>query len=108
MDKSRYLLQNLFPRYLLSLTNSHSTQTGIQDHLQIQAVESTIFVSDCTNVVMALPDTRDRAKELVQRIAKNHGYLGEKQLHIIEPELRREIEEAFMKKNQMIGVSMIM
>ncbi|KAG6355673.1 hypothetical protein INS49_003636 [Diaporthe citri] len=56
---------------------------------------------------MAVPNTRQRAKELVQQIAKNHGYLGEEKLRAIEPELRREIEEAFLKKDEMIGSSVI-
>lgn len=56
---------------------------------------------------MAVPVTRQRAKELVQQIAKDHGYLGEEKLRTIEPELRREIEEAFLKKDQMIGSSVI-
>lgn len=56
---------------------------------------------------MAVPNTRQKAKELVQQIAKNHGYLGEEKLRAIEPELRREIEEAFLKKDEMIGSSVI-
>lgn len=56
---------------------------------------------------MAVPYTRQRAKELVQQIAKDHGYLGEEKLRTIEPELRREIEEALLKKDQMIGSTVI-
>lgn len=56
---------------------------------------------------MAVPGTRKRAKELIQQIAKDHGYLGEEKLRTIEPELRREIEEAFLRKDQMIGSSVI-
>lgn len=56
---------------------------------------------------MAVPNTIQRAKELVQQIAKNHGYLGEEKLRAIEPELRREIEEALLRKDEMIGSSVI-
>lgn len=52
---------------------------------------------------MAIPNTRQRAKELVQKIANDHGYLGEEKLRPIEPELRREIEKAFLKKDEMAG-----
>lgn len=72
-----------------------------------KAFQPTSSSSAHTKEVMAVPNTRQRAKELVQQIAKNHGYLGEEKLRSIEPELRREIEEAFLKKDQMIGSSVI-
>ena len=56
---------------------------------------------------MAIPRDRQSAKELVQQIAKDHGYLGEEKLQRIEPDLRREIEEAFLKKDLMIGSTVI-
>ncbi|EON96180.1 putative ino80 chromatin remodeling complex protein [Phaeoacremonium minimum UCRPA7] len=56
---------------------------------------------------MAIPRDRQSAKELVQQIAKDHGYLGEEKLRRIEPDLRREIEEAFLKKDLMIGSTVI-
>lgn len=56
---------------------------------------------------MDIPESRQRAKELVQQIAKDHGYLGEEKLRNIEPDLRREIEEAFLKKDLMIGSTVI-
>ncbi|KAF7558422.1 hypothetical protein G7046_g5742 [Stylonectria norvegica] len=46
------------------------------------------------------------ARELVGEIAKERGYLGEDQLAkigAIEPELRRQVEEALLRKDQMIG-----
>lgn len=73
----------------------------------LQAFQPTSSSSAHAKVVMAVPNTRQRAKELVQQIAKNHGYLGEEKLRAIEPELRREIEEAFLKKDEMIGSSVI-
>ncbi|KAL1863985.1 hypothetical protein Daus18300_007950 [Diaporthe australafricana] len=50
---------------------------------------------------------RREARELVRRIAKDHGYLGEETLSRIEPEVRREIEEALLNKNLLIGSSVI-
>ena len=57
---------------------------------------------------MAIPNSRGSAKALVEQIAKDHWYLGEeKLLQIPSPELRREIEEAFLKKDLMIGSTVI-
>jgi hypothetical protein len=56
---------------------------------------------------MAVPTSRQSAKDLVESIAKDHGYLGEEKLRKIEPDLRREIEEAFLKKDLMIGSTII-
>lgn len=56
---------------------------------------------------MSVPNTRERAQAFVRQIAKDHGYLGEEKLSKIEPDLRREIEEAFLKKDLMIGDTVI-
>lgn len=56
---------------------------------------------------MAPPVDRETAQALVRRIAKDHGYLGEDVLQRLEPDLRLEIEEAFLKKDLMIGSSVI-
>lgn len=56
---------------------------------------------------MTTPSSRQSAKELVEQIAKDHGYLGEEKLQRVEPDLRRDIEEAFLKKDLMIGSSVI-
>ncbi|THC92944.1 hypothetical protein EYZ11_007587 [Aspergillus tanneri] len=50
---------------------------------------------------------RDRARELVRSIAKDHGYLGEDVYAQMSPEVRREVEEAMLKKDEMIGSSVI-
>jgi len=52
---------------------------------------------------MAIPMDQQSAKALVAKIAKDHGYLGEEKLRRIKPELRREVEEAFLAKDLMIG-----
>ena len=56
---------------------------------------------------MSIPTSRQNAKALVEKIAKDHGYLGEDKMRRIEPDLRREIEEAFLKKDLMIGSTVI-
>ncbi|KAI1009088.1 hypothetical protein LB504_003135 [Fusarium proliferatum] len=50
------------------------------------------------------------AQELVREIAKERGYLGEEQLARIgeiNPELRREVEEALLRKDEMIGSAVL-
>ncbi|GKT91496.1 INO80 chromatin remodeling complex protein [Colletotrichum tofieldiae] len=57
---------------------------------------------------MASSDGRQRAKELVQEIAEEHGYVGEETLqHITNPEARRKIETALHKKDVLGGLSII-
>ncbi|KAK0610737.1 hypothetical protein B0T14DRAFT_487161 [Immersiella caudata] len=48
-----------------------------------------------------------RARELVSRIATDHGHLGEEVYQRMDPETRRKVEEAFLKKDLMIGSSVI-
>ena len=47
------------------------------------------------------------ARELVESIAKDHGYLGEDVLSQIPDDARRRVEEALLKKDEMIGSSVI-
>lgn len=56
---------------------------------------------------MAVPESRQKAKHLVQDIARDHGYLDEEHLRTMTPEIRRAVEEALMKKDEMIGSSVI-
>ncbi|KAI1099079.1 hypothetical protein F4804DRAFT_345801 [Jackrogersella minutella] len=47
------------------------------------------------------------ARRLVEAIASDHGYLGEEAYEGMSPEKRRTFQEAFLKKDQMIGASII-
>lgn len=50
------------------------------------------------------------AQDMVKEIAKERGYLGEEQLARIgeiNPELRREVEEALLRKDEMIGSAVL-
>ncbi|GES62023.1 chaperone protein htpG [Aspergillus terreus] len=47
------------------------------------------------------------ARDLVRRIAKGHGHLGEETLQRMDPETRREVEEALLKKDELIGSTVI-
>lgn len=51
--------------------------------------------------------SRASARELVKSIAKKHGYLGEEILGRMEPEVRREVEEAMLNKDELIGSSVM-
>lgn len=56
-----------------------------------------------------LPESpaRRRARELVESIAKDHGYLGEDVLSKMSHDVRRKVEEAMLKKDEMIGSSVL-
>lgn len=57
---------------------------------------------------MSVPQDRQSARELVEFITTEHGYLGAEELaEITNPDLRRKIETAFLKKDLMIGSSVI-
>jgi hypothetical protein len=57
---------------------------------------------------MARPIDSQSAKELVQQITKQHGYLSmEKFQQIPDLDLCREFEEAFLQKDVLIGSSVI-
>jgi hypothetical protein len=50
---------------------------------------------------------RARARELVESIAKDHGYLGEDVMIQMSDDVRRKVEEAMRKKDEMIGSSVM-
>ncbi|KAB8229009.1 uncharacterized protein BDW43DRAFT_289566 [Aspergillus alliaceus] len=50
---------------------------------------------------------RESARRLVEEIAKDHGYLDETVLGTMPAEVRRKVEEAMLKKDEMIGSSVI-
>lgn len=64
---------------------------------------------------MSLPTTslpehwlaRNRARELVEEITRSHGFLDETTLSRMEPGVRRKVEEAMLRKDEMIGSSVI-
>jgi hypothetical protein len=56
---------------------------------------------------MSIPTTRRSAKALVEKISNDHGYLSEAVLATITPDTRRLVEEALLKKDLMIGSSVI-
>ena len=47
--------------------------------------------------------TRAEARRLVKNIAKDHGSIGEYDLNRMPNDLRRKVEEAMLKKDEMIG-----
>ncbi|KOC14318.1 hypothetical protein AFLA70_555g000420 [Aspergillus flavus AF70] len=49
----------------------------------------------------------ERARRLIEKIADDHGYLDETFLATFSPEARRKIEDAMLKKDEMIGSSVI-
>lgn len=55
---------------------------------------------------MQLAD-RSAARRLVQSIANDHGYLDEGVYSQMTPDVRRRVEEALMKKDKMIGSSVV-
>ncbi|RDK42854.1 hypothetical protein M752DRAFT_275955 [Aspergillus phoenicis ATCC 13157] len=50
---------------------------------------------------------RERARKLVEGISKGHGYLGEDILSQMSDEVRRQVEEAMLRKDEMIGSSVV-
>lgn len=50
---------------------------------------------------------RTRARELVEGIAKSHGYLGEDVLNRMSSDVRQKVEEAMLAKDKMLGASVI-
>ncbi|KAE8338025.1 hypothetical protein BDV24DRAFT_177138 [Aspergillus arachidicola] len=49
----------------------------------------------------------ERARRLINKIADDHGYLDETFLGTLSPEARRKVEVAMLKKDEMIGSSVI-
>ncbi|KAI0392222.1 hypothetical protein F5Y17DRAFT_437188 [Xylariaceae sp. FL0594] len=56
---------------------------------------------------MAAPESCKGARELVQKITKDHGYVSPEVLEALDPTIRREIEEALLRKDMMIGSSVL-
>ncbi|KAI0977216.1 hypothetical protein F4678DRAFT_468441 [Xylaria arbuscula] len=59
---------------------------------------------------MAIPASQTSARELVRQITKKHGFISPdrfEQLETFDPGLRREIEEALLTKDKMIGSSVL-
>ena len=50
---------------------------------------------------------RAGARELVESIARDHGYLGEDVLSQMPDDTRRKVEKALAKKDEMIGSSVM-
>ncbi|KAK3985427.1 hypothetical protein QBC44DRAFT_384907 [Cladorrhinum sp. PSN332] len=53
------------------------------------------------------PEAVTRAQALVAKIADDHGYLGEEAYVGMDAEKRRKFQEAFLKKDRLIGSSVI-
>ncbi len=51
--------------------------------------------------------SKAQAKELVERIAKDHGHLGEAVYARMDADTRRQVEEALLKKDEIIGSSVL-
>lgn len=51
--------------------------------------------------------SRAQAKRLVEKIAKDHGHLGEEVYAEMSADARRKVEEALLKKDEIIGSSII-
>ncbi|KAI0200443.1 hypothetical protein F4808DRAFT_470402 [Astrocystis sublimbata] len=59
---------------------------------------------------MTVPRSRASARELVRRITRDHGFVSPErleQLETFDPELRRDIEEALLTKDMLIGSSVL-
>lgn len=56
---------------------------------------------------MANPASRQLARELVESISESHGYLGEDTLGRMEPSVRLKVEEALLRKDELIGDSVV-
>lgn len=54
---------------------------------------------------MAFPKTRENAKQLVQRIAAEHGHISSTTLVRWDPQLSREREEDVLEKDSVISSS---
>ncbi|OJZ91020.1 hypothetical protein ASPFODRAFT_57246 [Aspergillus luchuensis CBS 106.47] len=52
-------------------------------------------------------ESRESARELVRSIARGRGYLSEEILERMDQDTRREVEEAMLKKDEMIGSSVL-
>ncbi|RAK90226.1 hypothetical protein BO79DRAFT_262875 [Aspergillus costaricaensis CBS 115574] len=52
-------------------------------------------------------ESRESARELVRSVAKGRGYLSEEILGRMDQDTRREVEEAMLKKDEMLGSSVL-
>jgi hypothetical protein len=50
---------------------------------------------------------RAAARRLVEGILEEHGYLGEEELGQMSPQLRRKVENAMFRKDQIIASSVV-
>ena len=53
------------------------------------------------------PDGRARARELINQIVKDNGFVRESSLETMSQEVRREVEEALLAKDRKIGHSVL-
>ncbi|OJJ33410.1 hypothetical protein ASPWEDRAFT_185791 [Aspergillus wentii DTO 134E9] len=51
--------------------------------------------------------SRESARELVKSITREQGFLGEEVLGRMDPDTRRQVEEAMLRKDEMIGSSVM-
>jgi hypothetical protein len=60
-------------------------------------------------VMPQLPESPARAgaRRLVENIAQEHGYLSEDDLSQLPDDVRRKVNEAMLKKDEIIGSSVI-
>ena len=56
---------------------------------------------------MPLPNAILPAREIVKEITRSHGFLDERIYAKMEPDVRREVEEMMLIKDEMIGSSVI-
>lgn len=56
---------------------------------------------------MAVPGDQQAARNLVQEISRSHGYLDPEKFQRIDPDLRSEFEGAFLRKDNLIGSTVI-
>ena len=50
---------------------------------------------------------RHQARKLVEDIAKEHGFVSDRTYARMDPEMLREVEEALLNKDKLIGSSVI-
>lgn len=57
------------------------------------------------STLVSRPSGQAAARELVKSIAKDHGYLGDDVYARMEADVRREVQEAMLAKDKLIGSS---
>lgn len=48
-----------------------------------------------------------RARSIIENISKEHGYLGDEVYARMDAKTRRQIQEVLLKKNEMVGASIV-